>query len=150
MLEGNSGDPLVQPALPCSEQSHLQEGAWDGIQLGMNGLHNLSGQPILMFNHPKSKNIFLTFKQDFLCFGLCPLLLVTSLDTAEKSLALSSLNTRREEVYTLVWSTLHSFPAPLHCLLQGEHLQLSQTSLLGQILSSLNHFCGCPPSLGLF
>jgi len=51
------------------KQGHLQQAAQDHIQAG---------------------KFFLIFRRNFLCFSLCPLPLVLSLGTTEKSLAPSS------------------------------------------------------------
>jgi len=56
-------------------------------------LHKFPGQPVLVLIHPHSeKKCFLMFRGNLLCFSLCPLPLVLSLDTIEKNLAPPSLH----------------------------------------------------------
>lgn len=51
-----------------------------------------TSQSVPVFNHPYSKrSLFIMFKHNFLCFSLCPVLLVPSLGAMEKSLAVHSL-----------------------------------------------------------
>jgi len=78
---------------PGSKQGYLEQAAQDHVHAGFEYLqrrriHNLPGQP-----GPgvwKVKMFLLTFRWNFLCFSLCPLPLVLSLGTTEKSLAPSS------------------------------------------------------------
>uniref|UniRef100_A0A8C4P7D6 Vacuolar protein sorting-associated protein 13B-like n=1 Tax=Dromaius novaehollandiae TaxID=8790 RepID=A0A8C4P7D6_DRONO len=82
------------------------------------------------------KKGFPVFRQSFLCFSLCPLPLVLSLGTIEKSLA-SSFDTPPADIYT------HgSGLSPEPSLLQAEQSQLSQPLLIGEMRQSLNHLCG--------
>jgi len=53
-------------------------------------LHNLPGQPVPGLSHPQSKQVLPHVQTELLCFSLCPLPLVLSLGTTEKSLAPSS------------------------------------------------------------
>lgn len=63
-------------------------------------LHNLSGQSFPV-SFPHSKKCSLSFRWNFLCFGLCSLLLVQSLGTSGKSLTLSSLVLLTKDLHTL-------------------------------------------------
>lgn len=89
-LAGTSGDGPVPPLL---KQGQLQQAAWGHVQLDVEYLqgrrcYNLSGQPLLAFKQPLSKDIVPMFKWHFPCLGLCPLPLVLALGTTEKSRAL--------------------------------------------------------------
>lgn len=53
-------------------------------------LHSIFGQSMPVYGHPLSENVFPDV-QSFLCFSMCPLPLVLSLCSTEKSPALSSL-----------------------------------------------------------
>jgi len=80
---------------PLLKQGHLEQAAQDHIQVGFERLqqrrhHNPFGQPVPVFHTLKVKKFFLMFTWNFLCFSLCPLPLVLSLGTTEKSLASSS------------------------------------------------------------
>jgi len=60
-----------------SEQGHAQWAAKDCVQWGFEylqgwSLHDLSGYPVPMFDHPSRKMFFLMFKWNFLCFSSCP------------------------------------------------------------------------------
>jgi len=77
------------------KQGHPQQAAEDHVQAGLEylqrrRLHNLSGQPVPVLVTLRGKKFFLMFRRNFLCFSLCPLSLVLSLGTTEKSLAPSS------------------------------------------------------------
>jgi len=79
--------------MPLPKQDHLQQVAQDLVQVSFEYLqgrriHNLSGQPVPATL--RVKKFFLMFRQNFLFFSLCPLPLVLSLGTTEKSLAPSS------------------------------------------------------------
>jgi len=73
-------------------------------------------------------------RENLLCFVLCPLPLVLSLDTTEKSLAPSSLHPPFRYLHTLIRSPLS--------LLQVKQSQLFQPFLTEEMLQSLNHLCG--------
>lgn len=86
-----------------------------------------------MFQLPLLDVILYTFsdgKLNLLC-------LILTLDTSEKSSALSLLHPPFRYLQTLIGST-HKPP-----LFQTELSQLSQTLLTGEVLQSLEHF-GCP------
>ena len=115
---------------PLLKQGHLQLVVQDCVQVAseyLQGrrLHTLLGQPVPVASHPHS-------------FSLCPLPLVLSLGTTEKSLAPSSLHPPFRYSYTLTRS-----PEP--SLLQAEQPQLFQPFLTGEMLQSLHHLSG--PSL---
>lgn len=88
--------------------------------------------------HPPSFLPSLMLKLNFLCFSFCPLPLVLSLSTAEKSLVLSSFLPSRS-----IYISAQDSPEP-SCL-QDEEFQLSQSPLVSEMLQSLNYLCG--PSL---
>jgi len=76
---------------PLPKQGHLQQAAQDLVQAGLKGdsttsLGNLVQWSITL----RGKKFFLMFRRNFLCFRLCPLPLVLSLGSTEKSLAPSS------------------------------------------------------------
>jgi len=92
-LEGTSVGHLVQP--PCRSR------------VTYNRLHRTLSRQVLNISRKgdsttslgslfqcsvtlRGKKFFLMFRQNFLCFSLCPLSLVLSLGTTEKSLAPSS------------------------------------------------------------
>jgi len=77
---------------PLLKQGLLQQAAQDHIQVGFEYLqrrriHNPSVLPVQCSVTLKVKKFFLVFRWNFLCFSLCPLPLVLSLGTTEKSLA---------------------------------------------------------------
>jgi len=80
---------------PPLKQGHLQQAAQDLVQGGLEylqrrRLHSLPGQPVPVLRHPQSEEVLPHVQTNFLCFSLCPLPLVLSLGTTEKSLAPSS------------------------------------------------------------
>jgi len=80
---------------PLPNQGHLQQAAQDLVQVGFEYLqrrriHNLPGSLFQCSVTLRGKKFFLMFRRNFLCFSLCPLPLVLSLGTTEKSLAPSS------------------------------------------------------------
>jgi len=90
-LEGTSVGHLVQP--PCRSRvtySRLHRTASRQDLKERRRIHNLPGQPVPGLHHFRGKKFFLMFRWNFLCFSLCPLPLVLSLGTTEKSLAPSS------------------------------------------------------------
>lgn len=60
-------------------------------------INNLSGQPTPVFNYPYNKEVF--FGDNFMCFTHCPLPLILSVGTVEKSLAQSSLQRQYSTTY---------------------------------------------------
>lgn len=82
---------------PCSNQglqgSRLLRAvsSWVLNYCQRHRLHNLSGNLFQCLTNVMGKKFLLLFKWNFLHFSLCPLPLIPSLDTSEKSLALSSL-----------------------------------------------------------
>lgn len=56
----------------------------------LQGRRYLPGQPVPVVCHPHSKTFLLVFSQNFLCSSLCPLPLILSLGTTDKSVAPSS------------------------------------------------------------
>lgn len=82
----------------------------------------------------KVDKCFLTFQWKFLCFSLCPLSLVLSVGTPEKSLALPCLHPPFRYLSRSCLS-----------LLQAEQPQVFQPFLLCEMLQSLNELSG--PSL---
>jgi len=86
------GSPSPAPLL---KQGHLEQAAQNLVQVGLEylqrrRLHSLPRQPVPVLCHPQSEDVLPHVRQNFLCFSLCPLPLVLSLGTTEKSLALSS------------------------------------------------------------
>jgi len=80
---------------PLTRQGHLQQTVQDHIQadleyLQIRRLHNPSGQLLQCSVTLQVKKIFLMFRQNKLCFSLCPLPVVLLLGTTEKSLDPSS------------------------------------------------------------
>jgi len=78
-----------------TKQGHLEQAAQDVIQAGFENLREGdSAAPLSnLFQCSvtlRGKKFFLMFRRNFLCFSLCPLPLVLSLGTTEKSLAPSS------------------------------------------------------------
>lgn len=99
-LEGTSRDCLVQSL--CLDWGQLRQTARGCIQSGFDylqwwGCHNLSGQPVLMFDSDKFihslrvNEFLLMFQMKFLYFSLFPMPFVLELGTSEKSLASFSL-----------------------------------------------------------
>jgi len=85
-----SSSPTLLP-----KQGHLQQAAQHLVQpsleyLQRRRLHNLPGQPVPVLRHPQREEVLHMFRWNFLCFSFCPLPLVLSLGTTEKSLAPSS------------------------------------------------------------
>jgi len=80
----------------------------------------------------RGKKFFLMFRWNFLCFSLCPLPLVLSLGTTEKSLAPSFWH----PPLRYLWASLvPSLPS----LLQAKQAQLPQPFLIGEMLQSPHH-----------
>ena len=80
----------------------------------------------------RGKKFFLMFRWNFLCFSLCPLPLVLSLGSTEKSLAPSSWLTLQ------IFISIYKVPSQ-PSLLQAEQAQLPQPFLVGEILLSPHH-----------
>lgn len=81
------------------------------------------------------KKIFLTFKWNLMCFGLCLSPLILSLSTTEKSLAFRSYAVP-SGIYT------HSSGSLERSLPQAEQPPLPQPLPIGKMLQSLNHLPG--------
>ena len=80
---------------PLPKQSHLQQAAQDLVQAGLEYLqrrriHSPSGQPVPVLRHPQREEVLPYVQMELPIFSLCPLPLVLSLGTTEKSLASSS------------------------------------------------------------
>ena len=103
--------------------------------------HNLSGQLVPVLGHPHSKKCFSLFRQHLLCFSLCPLPLVLSLDTAEEAGYLFFTLSLQKQLYTLMRSCMS-------LAFQAEQFQLFQPFLTAEMLQPLNHLSG--PSLDSF
>jgi len=74
------------------KQDHLQQAAWDLVQVGLSISREGDSTTSLgsLFQCSATlqiKKFFLMFSWNFLCFSLCPLPIVLSLGTTEKSLA---------------------------------------------------------------
>jgi len=96
-------------------------------------------QPVSVLVHPQSEKVFLIFRHNLLYFSLCVMPLVLSLDTAIKSVALSSLHSPFRYLYALI----RSLPEPF--LLQAKQSQFSQPFLTGEVVQFLYRLHG--PSL---
>jgi len=77
---------------PLTKQGRLQQAAQDLVQAGLEYLQEGDSTTSLgsLFQGSitlRGKKFFLIFRQNFLCFSLCPLPLVLLLSTTEKSLA---------------------------------------------------------------
>ena len=88
-------------------QGHLGPVAQDHIQMAseyLQGwrLHNLHGEPVPVLHHPHSQKVFAGVQRDPPVFQFCPLSLVRSRGTTEKSLAPSSLHPPLRYLCTLV------------------------------------------------
>ena len=123
--------------MPLLKQGHLEPAGQDHVQTAFEylqggRLHNLLWLLVPVFRYPCSKELFPIFRVNFLCFNLCPLPLVLSLGTTEKSLAPSSLHLP------------FSWDLPKPCLLQAEQPHLSQPFLMWEMIWSLHHPCGPP------
>ena len=79
MLEGTSGDHLVQTPLP--KQGHLQQAAQDLVQVGFEylqrrRLHNPCGQPVPVLRHPQREEVLHVQKElpllQFVPVAPCP------------------------------------------------------------------------------
>jgi len=80
---------------PLTKKGHLQQAAQDLVQVGLNisreGDSTTSlGKVFQCSVTLRGKKFFLMFSWNFPCFSLCPLPLVLSLGTTDKSLAPSS------------------------------------------------------------
>jgi len=76
---------------PLLKQGHLQQAAQDLVQADREGDSTTSLGSLFQCSVTlRGKKFFLMFRWNLLCFSLCPLPLVLSLGTTEKSLALSS------------------------------------------------------------
>ena len=109
------GGDLWRPN-PCSKQGQQEQVAQDCVQLGFDCLQgwrlcSLPGQPVLVLDYPDSKKVISYVRWNFLYFNLCPLPLVLSLGTTEKSLALSSLLSSTRYLNTLIRSP-RAFSSP--------------------------------------
>jgi len=85
-----SSSPTLLP-----KQAHLQQALEDLVQAVLNISRERDSTASLgsLFHCPvtlRGKRFFLMFRRNFLCLSLCPLPLVLSLGTTEKSLAPSS------------------------------------------------------------
>ena len=99
-LEGTSGHHPVQ--IVCSSratQNKFPRTVFRRISPGME-TPQLPGQPVPGLSHPYSKKCFPMFRGNLLCFSVCPLPLVLSLGTTEKSLAPSSFRLPFRYLYT--------------------------------------------------
>lgn len=77
------------------------------------------------------------FSGNILCIcNLCPLAVVLSLGSTEKSLALSSLH---PPIRLSMYNT--QFPSEAS-LLQSKLIQLTQSFLTGRMMQPCHHFCG--------
>lgn len=92
-------DLWTSSGLPAMlKQGHLQLGAQGRVQTAYEYLQgwrlcNLSLCNLCQCSVTLTmQECFLMFRENFLCFRLCPLCLVLSLGTTEKNLALSSLH----------------------------------------------------------
>jgi len=118
---------------PLPKQGHLQQVPQDCVQAGLEYLqrrriHNPLGSLFQGSVTIQVKKFFLVFRWNFLCFSLCPLPLVLSLGTTEKSLAPSSRHPPSRYL-----------SAFLRSLLQAKQAQLPQPFLIGEILHYPNH-----------
>ena len=91
-LGGTPGDP---PAQPLPKQGHPEQAAQHRGQGGWNiSREGDSTAPLGSLGQgsitPRGKKLLPMFRRNFLCLSLCPLPLVLSLGTTEKSLAPSS------------------------------------------------------------
>ena len=84
----------------------------------------------------KVKKFFLMYRWNFSCFSLCPLPLVLSLSTTEKSLAPSSWHLK-------IFISIYKIPSQ-PSLFQAKQAQIPQPFLVGQMLLSLHHACSPP------
>jgi len=91
------GRDLCESSSPTSlpKQGHPEQAAQDLVQVGLEylqrrRLHHLPGQPGPVLRHPQREEVLPHVQLNFLCLSLCPLPLVLSLGTTEKSLAPSS------------------------------------------------------------
>jgi len=81
---------------PLPKQVPLQQAAQDLVHAGLEylqriRLHSLPGQPVPVLRHPQREEVLPHVQLElFPCFSLCPLPLVLSLGTTEKSLTPSS------------------------------------------------------------
>ena len=104
-LEETSGDHLIQS--PCSKTDQLQQVTQDCVLLGFYylwgwRLYSLLGDLFQCLIILTVKNLFLMFKQNFLCFNLWPLHLILSLDTTKNGPAQSSVLPPISYLYTLI------------------------------------------------
>ena len=123
---------------PSAHPGSSRAGAQDCVQTAFDylqewRLHNLSGQLVPVLRHPHSeKSFFLMFRQNLLCFRLCPSPLVLSLGTTEKSLALFAPLPPIGYLYTWIRppepSLLQAEPGSLSLSLHDRpcHLQCSE------------------------
>ena len=92
---------------PLFQQGHLEPVARVHVQIAFEYLHgwklyNLPGHPVLVLGHRHGKKCLLMFRGNLLYFSLCPLAVVLSLSTMEKSLAPSSLHPPFRYLLTLM------------------------------------------------
>lgn len=97
------------PPCPTSldKQDQLQPVSQSCVQLALEFLHgekphNLSVQPVPVFGHFQSKEVFPDTNRTSMCLGLCSFPLVLTLGTTEESLALSALHPPLRYLYTLI------------------------------------------------
>ena len=105
-LEKTSGGHLVQP--PCSSKATLSKLPRAMSSKVLN--NSKDGDSTTSLGNLCQCSVTLTegqfplpFRQHLLCFSLCPRPLVLSLDTTEKSLALSTVHYPFRHLYTLMW-----------------------------------------------
>ncbi|KAK4828375.1 hypothetical protein QYF61_026113 [Mycteria americana] len=96
-LHRTSEGPVQPQPTPLLKQGHLEPVAQDRVQTAFEylqgwRLHKLPGQSVPLLSQPHSKKVFPDVQREPPVFSLCPLPLVLSLGTMEKSLAPSSLH----------------------------------------------------------
>lgn len=99
-LEVTWSNPSVHIGLP-SYPGPCPDGFW--VFPRMKTYH-LCGQSVPVLGHSQNKKVFLMFKEYLLCFSLCPLPLVLSLNTTGKSLAMRFLLPPFKYLHTLMSS----------------------------------------------
>lgn len=90
----NPGQLSSCSTVPLLRTPSATTGCWASCPVLFEYLQrwSLSGERLPVFSHPHSKGVFLLrFKLTFLCFSLCPSLLVLSLGTTQNSVAPFSL-----------------------------------------------------------
>lgn len=95
------------------------------------------GQPVPTFSHPQSKKMcLLMFTWNLLCFSLCPLPLIMSLGTTEKSLNTSSLHPSFRYLYTCI-----RILVSVHFHFSRLDSPSSLREFICEVPQSLNHPC---------